>query len=126
MDHLLSILVLNYYSTYIKANTDMHYTITNINMNMPTNANNHLHIGINMYISTNINTYMHILVYVSIHAVIRRTTFFFPNVGGPRSPLLRLAVPFWLELLCTAAFPIVLHLASRQLQLAGWPWAASY
>ena len=38
----MSILVLNYYSTFIKANTDMHYTITNINMNTPTNTNNQL------------------------------------------------------------------------------------
>ena len=52
------------------ANTDMHYTITNINMNTPTNTNNHLHIGINMYISTNSNTYLHIFVYISIHTVI--------------------------------------------------------
>ena len=71
MDNLLSILVLNYCSTYIKANTDMHYTITNINMNTPTNTNNHLHIGINMYISNNTNTYLHIFVCISIHTVIR-------------------------------------------------------
>ena len=70
MDNLLSILVVNYYSTYIKANTDMHYTITSLNMNTPTNTNNHLHIGINMYISTNTNTYLHIFVYISIHTVI--------------------------------------------------------
>ena len=63
MDILLSILVLNNYSTYFKANTDMHHTITNINMNTPTNTNNHLHIGINMYIRTNTNTYLHIRVY---------------------------------------------------------------
>ena len=68
MDNLLSILVLNYYSTYIKANTDMHYAITNINMNTPTNTNNHLHIG--MYFSTNTNIYLHIFVYISIHTVI--------------------------------------------------------
>ena len=43
MDNLLSILVLNYYSTYIKANADMHYTITNINMTTPKNTNNYLH-----------------------------------------------------------------------------------
>ena len=67
MDSLLSILVLNYYSTYIMANTDMHYTIANINMNTPTNTNNHLLIGINMYISTNTNTYLHIFVYISIY-----------------------------------------------------------
>ena len=60
-DNSLSIPVLYYYSTYIKANTDMHYTNTNINMNMSTNTNNHLHIGINMYISTNTNSYLHIL-----------------------------------------------------------------
>ena len=70
MDNLLSILVLNYYSTYIKANTDMHYTITNINMNTPTNTNNHLHIGVSMYISNNSNAYLHIFVYISIHTVI--------------------------------------------------------
>ena len=70
MDNLLSILVLNCYSTHIKANSDMHYTITNINMNTPTNTNNHRHIGINMYISTNTNTYLHIFVYISIHTVI--------------------------------------------------------
>ena len=64
MDNLLSILVSNYYSTYIKANTDMHYIITNINMNTPTNTNNHLHIGVNMYISNNTNTYLHIFVYI--------------------------------------------------------------
>ena len=69
MDNLLSILVSNYYSTYIKANTDMHYTITKMNMNTPTNTNNHLHIGISMYISTNTNTYLHIFVYKSIHTV---------------------------------------------------------
>ena len=66
----MSILVLNYYSTYIKANTDIHYTITNINMNTPTNTNHHLHIGIDMYISNNTNTYLHIFVYISIHTVI--------------------------------------------------------
>ena len=70
MDNLLSILVLNYYSTYINANTDMHYTITNINMNTLTNTNNHLHIGMYMYISANTNTYLHIFVYISIHTVI--------------------------------------------------------
>ena len=70
MDNLLSILVLKYYSTYIMANSDMQYTITNINMNTPTNTNNHLHIGIKMYISNNTNTYLHILVYISIHTVI--------------------------------------------------------
>ena len=74
MDNLLSILVLNYYSTYIMANTDMHYTITNINMNTPTNTNNHLHIGINMYISNNTTTYLHIFVYISIHTVIIHKT----------------------------------------------------
>ena len=70
MDNLLSILVLNYYSIYIKANTDIYYTITNINMNTPTNTNNHLHIGISIYINTNINIYLHIFVYISIHIVI--------------------------------------------------------
>ena len=70
MDNLLSILGLNYCSTYIAANTDMHYTTTNINMNTPTNTNNHLHIGIYVYISTNTNTYLHIFVYISIHTVI--------------------------------------------------------